>query len=136
VLNDLNLQSEYRSDTCDLVQDFYIPCLENSILYSRAVGFFSSTSMATMAKGLMSLLHSGGKMRLIVSPCLSEQDAEAIALGLKKREEVITQSLIKEIDQEFAQVVQDRLACLAWLLSHNLLEIKLAVRKDIRNRGI
>jgi DNA phosphorothioation system restriction enzyme len=75
-------------------------------------------------------------MRLIASPCLSEQDAEAIALGLRQREEVIAQSLIREIDQEFAQVIQDRLACLAWILSHNLLEIKLAIRKDIRNRGI
>ncbi len=137
MLNDLSLQSEYRSDTCDLVQDFYIPCLENSILYSRAVGFFSSTSMATVAKGLMSLLRSGGKMRLIASPCLSEQDAEAIALGLKQRDEVITQSLLKELDQEFEEVVKDRLACLAWLLSKNILEIKLAIRKDIRNqRGI
>lgn len=137
MLNALNLQSEYRSDTCDLVQDFYIPYLENSILYSRAVGFFSSTSMATVAKGLMSLLRSGGKMRLIAAPCLSEQDAEAIALGLKQRDEVITQSLLKELDQEFEVVVKDRLACLAWLLSKNILEIKLAIRKDIRNqRGI
>jgi DNA phosphorothioation system restriction enzyme len=135
-LRDLNLQSEYRSDRGDLVQDFYIPCLKNSMLYSRAVGFFSSTSMASVAGGLLALIQSGGRMRLIASPCLSAEDVEAIALGLKQREEVITQSLIREIDQEFAQVIQDRLACLAWLLSHNLLEIKLAIRKDIRNRGI
>ncbi len=136
MLNDLSLQSEYRSDRGDLVQDFYIPCLKNSMLYSRAVGFFSSTSMASVAGGLLALIQSGGRMRLIASPCLSAEDVEAIALGLKQREEVITQSLIREIDQEFAQVIQDRLACLAWLLSHNLLEIKLAIRKDIRNRGI
>ena len=132
-LSDLNLQGEYRSDRCDLVQDFYIPCLENSILYSRAVGFFSSTSMATVAKGLMSLLSSGGKMRLIASPCLSESDAEAIALGLKQRDEAIAQSIIRELDREFEEVLQDRLACLAWLVSENILEIKLAVCKDIRN---
>lgn len=136
MLNDLSLQSEYRSDRGDLVQDFYIPCLKNSMLYSRAVGFFSSTSMASVAGGLLALIQSGGRMRLIASPCLSAEDAEAIALGLKQREDVITQRLIREIDQEFEQVIQDRLACLAWLLSHNLLEIKLAVRKDIRNRGI
>ena len=135
-LRDLNLQSEYRSDRGDLVQDFYIPCLKNSMLYSRAVGFFSSTSMASVAGGLLALIQSGGRMRLIASPCLSAEDVEAIALGLRQREEVIAQSLIREIDQEFAQVIQDRLACLAWLLSHNLLEIKLAIRKDIRNRGI
>jgi len=135
-LRTFNWQNEYRSDYCDLVQDFYIPCLRHSILYSRAVGFFSSTSMASVAGGLLALIQSGGKMRLIASPSLSAEDAEAIALGLKQKEEIITQSLIKELEQEFEQVVQERLACLAWLLSHNLLEIKLAIRKDIRNRGI
>lgn len=89
-LRDLNLQSEYRSDRGDLVQDFYIPCLKNSMLYSRAVGFFSSTSMASVAGGLLALIQSGGRMRLIASPCLSAEDAEAIALGLKQREEIIT----------------------------------------------
>lgn len=135
-LRNFNWQNEYRSDYCDLVQDFYIPCLRNSILYSRAVGFFSSTSMASVAGGLLGLIQAGGRMRLIASPSLSAEDAEAIAFGLKQKEEIITQSLIKELEQEFEQVVQERLACLAWLLSHNLLEIKLAIRKDIRNRGI
>jgi DNA phosphorothioation system restriction enzyme len=106
------------------------------MLYSRAVGFFSSTSMASLAKGLIALIQSGGKMRLIASPCLSIEDADAIALGLRQREEVISQNLIQELDQEFEEAIKDRLACLAWLLSNNLLEIKLAVSRDIRNRGI
>ncbi|MFN7355345.1 MAG: DNA phosphorothioation system restriction enzyme, partial [Pseudanabaena sp.] len=92
-LRTFNWQNEYRSDYCDLVQDFYIPCLRHSILYSRAVGFFSSTSMASVAGGLLALIQSGGKMRLIASPSLSAEDAEAIALGLKQKEEIITQSL-------------------------------------------
>lgn len=136
-LSDLTLKNEYRSDNCNLTQDFYIPCLENSFLYCRAVGFFSSTSMATVAKGLTALLHSGGKMRLVSSPCLSQEDAAAIAQGLSQREEIVTQSLLRELEQEFEEVVKDRLACLAWLLSKGLLEIKLAICKDIRShRGI
>jgi DNA phosphorothioation system restriction enzyme len=132
-LSSLILKHEYRSDNCDLIQDFYTPCLENSLLYCRAVGFFSSTSMATVAKGLTSLLRSGGKMRLIASPCLSQEDAIAIAQGLDQRERIITQSLLRELEQEFEEVIKDRLTCLAWLLSHGLLEIKLAICKDIRN---
>ncbi len=137
VLSILNLNGEYRSDNCDLIQDFYIPCLENSLLYCRAVGFFSSTSMAAVARGLSVMLRSGGKMRLIASPCLSQEDANAIAQGLQQREEIITQCLVRELEQEFEEVIKDRLACLAWLLSQGLLEIKLAICKDIRtHRGI
>jgi len=52
--------------------------LERATLYQRAVGFFSSTSMAAAAKGLTALIRSGGKMQLVASPCLSQEDADAV----------------------------------------------------------
>ena len=100
-LKDLKIQDEYRSDRCNLLQDFYLPCLQNSTLYSRAVGFFSSTSVAAAAGGLTALIRSGGKMRLVASPCLSREDAEAIAIGLRQREEVIANAILQELAQEF-----------------------------------
>jgi superfamily II DNA or RNA helicase len=135
-LRDLNIQDEYRSDRTNIIQDFYIPCLENATLYRRAVGFFSSTSMAAAARGLTALIRAGGKMQLIASPNLSPEDAEAIARGLKQKEELITSNIIQELEQEFEEIVKDRLACLAWLLSQGVLEIKLAVAKNIRQQGI
>jgi HKD family nuclease len=135
-LRNLDLQDEYRSDRDCLIQDFYIPCLEKATLYSRAVGFFSSTSMAAVAKGLTALIRSGGKMRLVASPYLSTEDIEAITQGLRQREEVIAGAILQELEQEFEQVVRDRLATLAWLLGQGVLEIKLAVAKNIRRYGI
>lgn len=128
-LKALKIRDEYRSDSCNLIQDFYVPCLESSVIYSRAVGFFSSTALAAAAKGILALIRSGGKMQLIASPYLSQEDAEAIARGLKQREEVIAIALRQELEQEFDQIVSDRLGCLAWLLEQGLLEIKLAVPK-------
>lgn len=135
-LRDLDIQDEYRSDRYDLIRDFYIPCLENATVYKRAVGFFSSTSMAAAAKGLTALIRSGGKMQLVASPCLSQDDAEAIAKGLRQREEVIASAILRELNREFEQIVTDRLACLAWLLGQGLLEIKLAVANNISQQGI
>jgi DNA phosphorothioation system restriction enzyme len=135
-LRDLTLRDEYRSDTCDLVADFYIPCLEHAAVYSRAVGFFSSTSMATLAQGLTTFIGTHGKMRLIASPNLSQEDAKAITQGLQDREEAIATSVVRELEQAFDEVVCDRLACLAWLLGQGILEIKLAVPKDLSSRGI
>ena len=135
-LIDLSIKDEYRSDACHLIQDFYVPCLEQSILYSRAVGFFSSSSMALAAKGLSALIRSGGKMRLVTSPHLSAADAEAIARGLKNREEVIAAYLVDELEQEFEQVVHHRLECLAWLLQTGVLEIRLAIARRTVGPGI
>lgn len=104
----MTTHDEYRSDCFDLIQDFYIPCLEKATVYSRAVGFFSSSSMAAAAKGLTALIQAGGKMQLVASPCLSHEDAEAIAQGLRQREEVISKALLQELDGEFEQIVQDR----------------------------
>lgn len=130
------IQDEYRSDSSDLIQSFYIPCLEQSILYRRAVGFFSSTSMAVAAKGLTALIRSGGKMQLVASPYLSQEDTEAIEAGLRHRDDVITQALLRELDQKFEEIVKDRLACLAWLIRQEVLEIKLAIAQNLRRPGI
>jgi DNA phosphorothioation system restriction enzyme len=133
---DLTVYDEYRSDRSDLIQDFYIPCLEKATIYSRAVGFFSSTSMAAAAQGITALIRAGGKMQLIASPYLSAEDADAIDRGLKQREEVVANVVIRELEQEFEQIVQDRLASLAWLLAEGFLEIKLAIPKNVHKSGI
>ncbi|MEQ8957283.1 MAG: phospholipase D-like domain-containing protein, partial [Coleofasciculus sp. C2-GNP5-27] len=135
-LSDLSIQDEYRSDRVDIIRDFYLPCLEQATVYKRAVGFFSSTSMAAVARGITALIRSGGKMQLVASPYLSPEDADAIAKGLKQRRDVITDTLLRELDQEFEQVVRDRLACLAWLLGQGILEIKLAVASNLDQPGI
>ena len=134
-LKDLDLRNQYRSDRHNLLEDFYIPCLERSLTYDRAVGFFSSTSLTAAAKGITALIRVGGRMRLIASPHLSQDDADAIAKGLKQREEVITTVLLQELEQ-LDQLARDRLGYLAWLLSKGLLEIKLAVHQNPHQRGI
>lgn len=135
-LKDLVLRNQYRSDLFNLIDAFYIPCLKQAGTYDRAVGFFSSTSLVLAAQGLTAFAEGGGKMRLIASPCLSSEDVEAIEQGLKQRQEVVTEVLLREIDREMEQVVKNRFACLAWLLRQEILEIKLAIPRNIRQRGI
>ncbi|MGD1931861.1 MAG: DNA phosphorothioation system restriction enzyme [Leptolyngbyaceae cyanobacterium] len=119
-----------------MLRDFYIPCLERSLTYYRAVGFFSSSSLALAAQGLTTFIKAGGRMRLVASPHLSKGDIEAIESGLRRREEVISDALTRELSQQFDGVVSDRLACLSWLLAHNRLEIKIAVVPELLQAGI
>lgn len=135
-LKELQLRDEYRSDRDHLVQDFYVPCLEQASDYSRAVGFFSSSSMAAVAQGLTAFVRSEGRMRLVTSPKLSKDDIEAITRGLRERDQVIEQALLRELEQDLEQVLKDRLGCLAWLLAQGVLDIKLAIPKNPHQWGI
>jgi DNA phosphorothioation system restriction enzyme len=144
-LQELHLKDEYRSDgqrlapqgdRDNLLQDFYIPCLERAATYDRAVGFFSSSSMAVVAQGLTAFIRSGGQMRLVTSPQLSAADVQAIEQGLQQREQVIEAALQRSLAVALPQVFQDRLAALVWLLSQGFLDIKLAVPKTRRQQGI
>ena len=74
----LNIGISYDSSDNQILEEFYIPILENSVSYDRIAGFFSSTSLAIAARGIGGLIRNNGKMRLIASPRLSKEDAELI----------------------------------------------------------
>jgi superfamily II DNA or RNA helicase len=131
-LPNIDIKDHYRSDRNNLIEDFYIPCLSKTISYSRAVGYFSSTSIVAVSQGLAALIEAGGKMRLVASPQLSAEDIKAIERGLKQREEVVSKAII----QEFETVSQNRLSCLSWLLSQGVLDIKLAVANNFEDPGL
>jgi len=77
-LADLPLETEYRSDTHDLVHDFYVPCLARSTLDRRAAGYFTSRRLAVAAQGITALIQGGGRMRLVASPLFAADDLEAL----------------------------------------------------------
>ena len=55
-LRELNIKNEYRSLIDDVVGDFYVPLLQRAVLYQRAVGFFSSSALVMLSKGLKGLV--------------------------------------------------------------------------------
>lgn len=136
MLTDLNLKQSYRSDECNIVREFYIPCLSKSLLYQRAVGYFSSSALTLVARGLNALIHRGGQMQLAASPYLSEQDIEAINEGYMRRGEQETQSLITALTGSFDPLSMKRLSFLAWLIEHERLDIKIISLSNQKQFGI
>jgi len=129
-LQKLDLQCEYRSDQTNTVTDFYIPCLNVSTEYCRAVGYFTSQGLALAARGLASFIQNEGRMRLVASPVLAEDDVLAIEQGYAARDEVVEKAIIRELDGDFTEIVKHRLNCLAWLIAEKRLEIKSLFEKS------
>ena len=135
--SDLFFKKEYRSPQDDVVKDVFIPALKFAKSYKRAVGFFSSTSLAEITKGISGLVENEGTIQIVASPALSESDEEAIKLGYKKRKEVIEKKLLGELDKiEADYFKQERLNLLANLIANNILDLKIAFTDTGKETGI
>ena len=122
----IDIKSEYRSRLDNVIKDFYVPVLKQAVLYKRAVGFFSSTALVEMSAGICGLVKNGGKIQLIASPHLSANDIEAINNGLKRRDDVIEEALIRQLSEPIGAEETARLNLLSNLIAAGVLEIKIA----------
>ena len=134
---DHNIKTEYRSLIDNIVQDFYIPLLSEATVYKRAVGFFSSSALAEISKGIASMAKHGGKIQIVASPFLSEEDINAIKSGYASRSDVIEKALLRELsDEESDYYTMGRLNLLANLIADNILDIRIAFTEDKSGIGM
>ena len=124
-LRDIPIKNEYRSLIDDVVKDFYVPLLGNAVLYQRAVGFFSSSALTMIAKGIDGLVQNEGKIQIIASPRLSTSDIEEIRKGYEVRK-IIEKSLIREISDIEDQEDIEKLSYIARLVADGILDVKIA----------
>lgn len=134
MLSDLSLQISYRTGEDDLLRDFYRPCLVQSVLYRRAVGYFTSSGLAYAAKGLANLVARGGKMRLIASPYLSDEDINALERAKDNPDKVLKDIVTRSLNDVENLLEGDRLNALSWLAASGALEVKLALRVNEQGR--
>lgn len=132
---DLKLLKQYKTYKNNIVKDFYTPVLKESILYQRSVGFFSSTALIELTKGITGLVKNNGKMQFIVSPYLSSEDVEAIQKGYEKRD-IIEKALLREYKEPENYFQEERLNMLAHLIENGNLEIKVAFTPPNKASGM
>lgn len=133
---ELDIKKEYRSLLDSVAKDFYIPLLSQAVKYQRAVGFFSSSSLVEISKGISELAKNGGKIQLVASPYLSDEDIEAIKSGYAMRDQVVKEAIRREMTEGKTPFEKSRLNLLANLISDNVLDIKIAFTEDSDRMGM
>lgn len=129
MLRDLGtLRTEYTSDTDDIAQEFYNPCLREATSYDRITGFFSSTVFHLVQSGLEAFfMGQAGIMRMLCSPRLSSTDADSLVFGYEARDD---SELVSSLRGELAQILNssraDTARLLAVLVASGRLDVKLA----------
>ena len=135
--HDLEIKSEYRSLIDNVVQDFYIPLLKEADSYKRAVGFFSSTALIEISKGIGSMAERGGHIQIVASPYLSDEDLAAIKNGYEEREKIIEGALLRSLSDEHGDYYSmQRLNLLASLIADGILDIRIAYTEDKNGIGM
>ena len=133
----LNIQQEYRSPQNNIVTEFYIPVLEKAVSYKRSVGYFSSTSLVQITKGILGLIKNGGTIDLVASPYLSKEDEEAIRVGYENRTKIIENALNRSLQEDIKNPFsQERLNLLACLIEKDILNIKIAFTENEKEKTI
>ena len=132
---DLCLLKHYKTYKNNIVKEFYTPVLQEAVLYQRSVGFFSSTALIELTKGIAGIVKNGGKIQFIVSPYLSKEDVNAIQKGYEKKK-VIEQALLREFKEPENYFQEERLNLLAHLIEDGHLEIKVAFTPPNRSTGM
>lgn len=133
---DLTIKSEYRSLLDNVAKDFYIPLLSSAVKYQRAVGFFSSSILVEISKGIASLAERGGRIQLIASPYLSDEDIQAIRSGYEQRDKIVKNAVLRELKEGRTEFEKARLNLLANLVADNILDIKIAFTEDDMKMGM
>lgn len=122
----IEIKKEYRIPKDNIVIDLYIPLLKEAVLYKRSVGFFTSSALMEIATGVAHLVNNNGKILLIVSPYLDDDDIEAINKGYDLRKNIIEQAMLKYLTEPQNYFEEEKLNLLATLIAQNKLDIKIA----------
>jgi len=126
-LRDLPLKQEYRSDRDDVVSEFFITCLTNSIQYDRTIEFISVKSLSTLTFGLENIQDHHAKIRLVSGHRFSTSDLNSI---VKLFDQHNTSKLNGRInlDNKIGKFIQDsKIRQLKKIIEDFKLEVKVAI---------
>ena len=135
-LRDLSLKQEYRSDKDDVVSEFFIPCLSNSIQYDRTIEYISLKSLSTLTFGLENIQDHHAKIRLISGHRFSTRDLTVITKLFDHHDKrrfsgnIIRDNKISKIilDKKIENIIKDnKIQRLEKIIRDFKLEVKVAI---------
>ncbi|MGQ0772555.1 MAG: DNA repair helicase [Nitrososphaerota archaeon] len=116
-LKNVSLKLQYRTDRDNLVTEFFVPCLSNSIEYDRAVRFVTLKSISTLSLGLQNFADHDGKIRLITGHRYASADLDVLAKIFNGKNNTFSLGTIHNSKLEILQK----------LIQKNKIQIKIAI---------
>ena len=126
-LRNLSLKQEYRSDRDDVVSEFFIPCLTNSIQYDRTIEFISVKSLSTLTFGLENIQDHHAKIRLVSGHRFSTSDLNSIVKLFDQHKTSRFDGRIN-LDNKVGSIIRDnKITKLKKIIDDFKVEVKVAI---------
>ena len=120
------LKPVYYARENNILKEFYIPVMKDSIVYDRASAYFSAKALCDCAEGIEYIAINKGKIRIILSEDIEEDDFKKIKLGYDLKAK-LNQGLISKLELTNKTDNNIRIySNLAYLIAEGLVDIKIA----------
>lgn len=120
------LKPVYYARENNILKEFYIPVMKDSIVYDRASAYFSAKALCDCAEGIEYIAINKGKIRIILSEDIEEDDFKKIKLGYDLKTK-LNQGLISKLELTNKTDNNIRIySNLAYLIAEGLVDIKIA----------
>ena len=125
-IKDFYETQDYDGNYQDVIEDFYIPVLTNSVLYEREAGYFTSSILNINYKALPEFIKNGGEIRIICNHELSIEDDIKVANSAFRN-----QNLIDDFDELLSSYdTRKRTQLFCSLIERKILDIKICITKS------
>ena len=118
-LKDLSLKEEYRSDRENLIEEFFLPCLDNCIEYDRAVEYIALKSLTAYYFGLKSFVQNNVQIRMVTGHRLRTSDLNVLSKLYGKKNGKNLFNIKSNYDEKYKLLNQ--------MIQNNKLMIKIAI---------
>jgi superfamily II DNA or RNA helicase len=131
-LSELTLHTSYHKGRDDIAEDFYLPCMRRASEYDRAVAFFRSTVFLIAWPALRDFVQRGGRIRVLCSQVLADEDIEALSAGYSARvDEVLARRFLEEVKELLRdEALRQPARILAGLVATGTLDLQVAILKE------
>ena len=122
----ISLKPVYYARENNILKEFYIPVMKESIVYDRASAYFSAKALCDCAEGIEYVALNKGHIRIILSEDIDEDDFKKIKQGYDLKEK-LNKGLISKL--EIIEKTDDNTRIysnLAYLIAEGIVDIKIA----------
>ena len=118
-LRELSLKEQYRSDRDNLIEEFFIPCLDNCIEYDRAIEYATLKSLTGYYFNLKSFLENNVQIRIVTGHRLRTSDLNILTKLYGKKN--------GKLSGKLNPTKEKKISVLNQLIASNKLKIKIAI---------
>jgi len=126
-LRKLILKYQYRSDKHDLISEFFLPCLSNSIIYERCIEYVTIKSLITLSFGFQNFNDKNAMIKIITGNKFRSSDLNILS-------KLFYHQKINSNDKDI--VKNDKLNMLQYIINNKKFKLKIAIPRSEKLDGV